>query len=167
MRLFIHSIMRLSDLSGKILMWLPWILMVIIVWEVTLRNFFNHPTIWVHELSVMLFGALSILGGAYTLRTGAHVNMDLLYMHLSLRGRAILDIVTFPLFFVFVFTLLWYGTFFAMRSYTQSEISISTWGPLLWPAKATIPMGALLLLLQGLAKLCADIFFVVKGERIE
>ncbi len=167
MRLFIRAVAKISDISGNILMWLPWVLMAIIVWEVTLRNVFGHPTIWIHELSSMIFGALSILGGAYTLRVRGHVSMDLFYNKLSERGRAVLDIITFPLFFVFIFTILWYGTLFAMRSYVSHEASISTWGPPLWPVKFTVPIGAFLLLLEAIAKLFSDILFAVKGERVK
>jgi TRAP-type mannitol/chloroaromatic compound transport system permease small subunit len=115
----------------------------------------------------MIFGALSILGGAYTLRAKGHVSMDLFYNKFSERGRAVLDIITFPLFFAFVFTILWYGTLFAARSYASHEASISTWGPPLWPVKLTVPIGAFLLLLEGLAKLFSDIYVAVKGERID
>jgi len=87
-------------------MWLSWFLMAIIVWEVLIRNFLNRPTIWAHELSVMLFGALTILSGGYTLKEKGHVNMDLLYTSLSDRWKTIMDIIAFPFLLVFAVVLM-------------------------------------------------------------
>jgi len=154
----------ISEISGKVLMWLPWILMLIIMWEIVLRNIFNHPTIWAHELSIMVFAALTIMGGAYTLRYRAHVNMDLFYTRLSPRGKAILDIITFPLFLVFCVIILWFGWEFALRSVKDLEISQSNWAPPLWPIKLTIPLGALLLLLQGISNFLSDLYTVITGK---
>lgn len=157
----------ISEVSGRVLMWLAWILMVIIVWEVLLRSVFNHPTVWAHELSIMVFAALTILGGAYTLRYKAHVNMDLFYMRLSPRGRAILDIITFPFFLLFCVIILWLGWEFALRSVKVMEISQSDWAPPLWPVKLTIPLGALLLLLQGTSNFLSDLYLVITGKGVE
>ncbi len=165
MRGIIRFISKTVDISGWILMWFPWILTVIIVWEVILRNFFNHPTIWAHEISVMVFAVLTITSGAYTLKEKAHVNMDLFYGSLSVRGKAIADIITFPAFFVFAGILLWLGWDFAMRAVEMKETSISTWHPIIWPVKLMIPLGALLLLLQGTAMFMSNILTLINGER--
>lgn len=165
MRSLSRIISKVSYFSGLVLMWLPWILMLIIVWEVTLRNVAGKPTLWAHELSSMVFGALTILSGAYALREKSHVNMDLFYMRLTNRGKAILDIITFPLFFVFCSVLLWLGWDFAARSVMLFEESISNWHPPIWPVKLTLPLGALLLLLQGIAKFIDDLMIVINGER--
>lgn len=166
MRLFIRIISKITDASGKILMWFPWILTVIIVWELVLRNFFNHPTIWAHEISVMAFAVLTIMSGAYTLKEKAHVNMDLFYLNMSDRGKAIAGILTFPAFFIFIAVLMWLGWDFAVRAMENGERSISTWQPIIWPIKFMIPLGALLLLLQGTAMFFQDILTVMgKNER--
>ncbi|MCJ8500868.1 TRAP transporter small permease subunit [Desulfatitalea alkaliphila] len=166
MRMLIRIISKISDATGFLLMWLPWFLMVIIVWEVIARSLFNHPTVWAHELSIMVFAALTILSGAYTLRTRSHVNMDLLYMQLSIRKRALLDVLTFPFFLVFCGVILWLGWEFAWRSVQMGEISQSDWAPPIWPIKLTIPLGAILLLLQGIANFLADLIKLVTGREV-
>jgi TRAP-type mannitol/chloroaromatic compound transport system permease small subunit len=138
--------------------------MAVIVWEITMRYIFNRPTIWAHELSIMVFGVLTIMGGAYTLRYRAHVNMDLFYMRFSARGKAILDMLTFPFFLVFVLIILWFGWEFALRSVQNLEISQSNWAPPLWPVKLAIPLGALLLLLQGISNFLSDLHTVITGK---
>ena len=146
-------------------MWFPWILTVIIVWELILRNVFNHPTVWAHEISVMFFGVLAITSGAYTLKERAHVNMDLFYINLSDRGKAIMNIIVFPAFFVFVIIILWLGWEFALRAIALNERSISTWSPIIWPVKLMLPVGAFLLLIEGIALLFKDILTLTSKER--
>ena len=167
MRKIIKAINKISDFSLHLLMWLPWILTIIIVWEVTLRYIFNFPTIWAHELSSMVFGAMVILSGAYTLRHHGHVNMDLFYSAMSKRGKALMDIITFPLFLIFLIALLWHGWEFAIRSYAGGEVSISDWRPLLWPIKIVLPIGVFLLLLQGLANFISNCYIFITGKGVD
>lgn len=167
MRLFVKIVNRISEISGEILMWFAWILTFIIVWEIITRTVFYHPTVWAHEMSLMVFGALTILSGAYTHRYRGHVNMDLFYMNRSVRGKAILDIISFPFFFVFCLTIIWLGWEFAYRSVKVLEISQSDWAPPLWPIKLAIPLGALLLLLQGIANLMSDVYTAFTGKGVE
>jgi TRAP-type mannitol/chloroaromatic compound transport system permease small subunit len=163
---FIRAINRVTEWSGKILLWFPWIVAGIILWEIILRTFFNLPTIWAHELSLMVFGALSVLAGAYAHKYRGHVNMDLFYSRLSPRGKMIMDLITFPFFLCFCGILLWKGWSFAWRSIVIWEYSQSNWAPLIWPIKLTIPIGALLIILQGVSNLLSDIISVLarKGE---
>lgn len=165
MRAFVRIVDKIIDVSGLILMWFPWILTVIIVWELILRNVFNHPTVWAHEVSVMFFGVLAITAGAYTLKEKAHVNMDLFYINLSERGKAIMNIIVFPAFFVFVIIILWLGWEFALRAIQLNERSISTWSPIIWPVKLMLPVGAFLLLIEGIALLFKDILTLTSKER--
>ncbi|VFU12078.1 putative TRAP-type C4-dicarboxylate transport system, small membrane protein component [anaerobic digester metagenome] len=165
MRTCIRIISKITDVTGHVLMWFPWILTVIIVWELVMRNIFNRPTIWAHEISVMVFAVLTITSGAYALKERAHVNMDLFYTRLSDRGKAIVDIITSPAIFIFAGVLLWLGWEFAVRSYILQERSISTWNPVVWPVKFAIPFGAALLLLQGIAELLKNILTLIEGER--
>ena len=56
-------------------------------YEVVMRYIFNQPTIWVHESCFLLFGMQYLLAGAYTLLTGGHVRVDVMYIKLPPRGR--------------------------------------------------------------------------------
>ena len=164
---FIRMVDRINEWTGKVLMWLPWMITAIIIWEIAGRYFFNKPTIWAHEMSLMAFGALSMVGGAYAHKYRAHVNMDLFYAHLSTKGRAILDLVTFPFFLIFCGIILWKGGEFAWRSIIMWEHSMSNWEPLIWPIKLTIPIGALLLILQGLSNLISDLAKVYSRKGVK
>ena len=149
-----------NDRVGNLLSYFLFFFFVLLLMEVILRYFFNSPTVWANELAQMLFGAYAILAGGYIMRTGGHVNVDILYSRLSRKSRAGLDIFTSLLFFLFCAMLLVYGGSLAWDSLSRFEHSQSAWNPPLYPAKLMIPLAAVLLLLQGFAKLIRDILIL-------
>jgi len=160
LKAFLKLIDAVNDRVGNLLSYFLFFFFVLLLMEVILRYFFNSPTVWANELAQMLFGAYAILAGGYILRTGGHVNVDILYSRLSRKQKAVLDIVTSSLFFLFCGMLLVYGGSLAWDSLARFEHSQSAWNPPLYPAKLMIPLAALLLMLQGLAKLIRDILIL-------
>ncbi|UCH24044.1 MAG: TRAP transporter small permease subunit [Deltaproteobacteria bacterium] len=136
----------------------------LLLMEVIRRYLLNSPTVWANELSQMLFGAYVVLSGGHILASGGHVNVDILFSRLSRKTQAKLDIFTSSLFFIFIAMMAYYGGSLAWESLTTFERSQSAWNPPVYPIKLMIPLGAGLLLLQGIAKLVRDILVVVKGE---
>jgi TRAP-type mannitol/chloroaromatic compound transport system permease small subunit len=157
LKAFLKFIDTVNDKVGNLLSYFLFFFFVLLLVEVVLRYFFNSPTVWANELAQMLFGAYAILAGGYILRTGGHVNVDILYSRLSRKSRAALDIGTSFLFFLFCGMLLIYGGSLAWDSLSRFEHSQSAWNPPLYPAKLMIPLAALLLMLQGIAKFIRDI----------
>ena len=157
LKAFLKTIDAVNDRVGNLLSYFLFFFFALLFMEVLLRYFFNSPTVWANELAQMLFGAYAILAGGYILRYGGHVNVDILYSRLSRKSKAGLDIFTSILFFLFCGMLLIYGGSLAWDSLTRFEHSQSAWNPPLYPAKLMIPLAALLLMLQGLAKLIQDI----------
>jgi len=156
----LHCIDSISQWSGKIVSFLILVLMCVVLIEVVMRYVLNNPTKWVHEMSLYLFGGAINLGAAYTLLHKGHVTMDVVQSRLSPRGKAIMDIATFIFFFIFVAVLLWKGWHMAWKAFQFMERTESSWGPVIWPSRLVIPVGAFLLLLQGIAKFVRDILTV-------
>jgi TRAP-type mannitol/chloroaromatic compound transport system permease small subunit len=156
----------INDWVGKVLSIGVLFMFVLVLAEVIRRYFLNSPTVWGNELTQLTFGGYAVLAGGYVLRWGGHVNVDIFYIQLSTRGRAIADIITFGLFLIFCGMILIYGGSLAWDSLTRLEHSQSAWNPPLYPVKLMIPTGAFLLLLQGIAKLVRDIIAVSTGEKI-
>lgn len=159
----LHFIDLLSEWIGKASAFLVLALSFVIGYEVVARYLFNRPTIWAHELSAMVFGAYIVLGGAYLLSAGRHVNMDLIYGFLSPRKKALIDIITFWFFAIFCVALVWKGGDTAWHSIIVREQARTTWSPPLYPIRLVLPIGAFLLLLQGVAKFIRDAITLAKG----
>ena len=64
----IESYLRFTDWLNAKFAWLVAFLIVpmlsIIVWEIVMRYFFNSPSLWAYEISLFLYGAFIVLGGA-------------------------------------------------------------------------------------------------------
>jgi TRAP-type mannitol/chloroaromatic compound transport system permease small subunit len=156
----------INDWVGKVLSFGVLFMFGLVLIEVIRRYFFNSPTVWGNELTQLTFGVYVVLSGGYILRWGGHVNVDIFYGRLSVKGKAVADIITFVLFFLFCGMMLAYGGSLAWESLSRLEHSQSAWNPPLYPVKLMIPTGAFLLLLQGTAKLIRDIVTLATGEKI-
>lgn len=152
-----------NDRLGRILSYAVLLMFLLVLKEVIRRYIFNDPTVWGQELTQLTFGVYVILSGGHIMRWGGHVNVDILYTKFSLRTKALVDICTSVLFFLFCGMLLIYGGSMALDAMSYWEHSISAWGPPLWPFKLMIPVAAVLILLQGTAKLIRDILTLATG----
>lgn len=158
---------HLNDWIGRIVSYGVFFMFVLVLIEVIRRYFFNSPTVWGNELTQLIFGSYVILSGGYILKHGGHVNVDIFYSKLSNKRKAIVDIITFIIFFLFIGILFLYGGSFALESLMTYEHSQSAWNPPIYPFKLMIPLSALLLLLQGSAKLIRDIYFLATGKNFK
>ncbi|WP_279478012.1 TRAP transporter small permease subunit [Aureimonas sp. SK2] len=106
------------------------------------------------EIQWYMFAGIVLLGASYTLKLNEHVRVDLIYSVLSTKGRLLVDIFGFVVLFLPVIGYLFYLTWpFFLRSFLSGEVSMNAGGLILWPAKATLPLGFGLLFLQGISEL--------------
>ncbi len=142
------------------------IMMLIVVYEVMMRKVFNSPTIWAFELSTFFYGGMFILGAGYAHLHDAHVSIDVFEEKFPDRVRCWLRIITFFIFFIpFVGALFFSSAEYTYKSWVMNEHSWSPWKPPIYLYKAVMPIGFLLLLIEGVAKLIKDILYL-KGEKI-
>ncbi len=160
----IRFIEALSGWAGNFVAYWSVIAVFVYYYEVIARYVFNSPTNWAHESMFLMFGMQYLLSGAYAYREDAHVRVDVIYAKFSTRTRAIIDIVTSFFFLVFTITLMLTGYLFASDAVDVWEVSFTEWAIEYWPVKITFVIGALLLLLQGLAKLMRDVIYVFWQE---
>ena len=153
MKSFKVIVNKINELVGVTVSYLIILHAAVILWGVTFRYVFKSPLFWPDEMALFFFGAYVVLAGGFTLLHDGHVSVDIRNHYLSERTRAVIDCFTSPLFFLFCGTLLWKGAEIAWASVKILECSYSEWGPHIWPIKLTIPLGAFLLLIQGIVKL--------------
>lgn len=151
-----NGITRLNNFIGSAIAWLVVLMTAFLLIEVFFRYVLSQPTVWANELTQLTFGFYAVMSGGYILAQDGHVNVDILYSTFSPRTKAIVDLCTSVLFFMFLAALLYYGSSMASESISSFERSYSAWNPPIWPIKLSIPVGCLLLLLQGIVKLIQD-----------
>ena len=161
---FTDKIEWVNTKAGEFVAYWAVISVFVYYYEVLARFLFNSPTNWVHESMFLMFGMQYMISGAYAYREDQHVRVDVVYSHLSTRGKAIADIISSVFFFIFTITMLVTGWRFALDAVHNTEISFTEWGVQYWPVKLCIPIGAALIVLQGVSKLLKDIMIVKRGR---
>jgi TRAP-type mannitol/chloroaromatic compound transport system permease small subunit len=150
-RRIVAAIDGLSTATGWLAGWLILPMTLGVAYEVVARYAFNAPTKWSGTLTYMLYGSQFMLAAAYTLLKDGHIRTDVFYERWSARTRAIVDGLSYVLFFFpGMLFVLYAGAVLAWESWLIRERA----GPWpLYPLKAVIPLSAALLLLQGLSEL--------------
>ncbi|OCK59506.1 TRAP transporter small permease subunit [Bradyrhizobium sp. LMTR 3] len=150
----IRAIDRFTDVTGRLIALTMLFLMVTISYEVVMRYGFNAPTVWVYESSFMANGSAFMLGAAYALLKGAHVRTDIYWENYSERKKGVVDLISYSLFFYpAMITFMLISIDDALHSYDTGERSQeSVWRAIMWPFRATIPLAALLLMIQGVSE---------------
>ncbi len=162
---FLKVLDSISEWSGRIFIWLVLPLAVLVVYEVVSRRFFDAPHIWATEVIDFIYGPHFILCAAYTLLYKAHVAIDIIYQRFSPRGRGILDVITYSVFFFpFCIIVFYQGIIFAGTSWSIGETSESAAFRVVPLIKTAIPVAFLLLLNQGLATYIRAILQTVRGK---
>jgi TRAP-type mannitol/chloroaromatic compound transport system permease small subunit len=159
---FTDRIDAISEKAGEYVAYWAVVAVFAYYYEVLARFVFNSPTNWVHESMFLMFGMQYMISGAYAYREDQHVRVDVFYSKFSTRGKAIADIVSSLFFFIFTITLLWTGWRFAADAVGNHESSFTEWGIQYWPVKLTLPIGAALIILQGVSKLIKDIAILTR-----
>ncbi|MFH0914719.1 MAG: TRAP transporter small permease subunit [Chloroflexota bacterium] len=164
LKAILRAVDTISEWTGKVFAFLIAIMMVVVTYEVVARYFFNSPTTWSLEVTQFLLAGCGAMGGAYVLLKQRHIKVDILYSRLGIRGRAVLDVVTASLFFLFICFFFINSLEMAVESTAYRETTASYFAPPLYPIKIAITAGVFLVLLQGLAKFVRDFAVAVRGE---
>lgn len=145
---------HLADRTGHSAAWLALGLVLTTFGVVVLRYLFDFGSIALQESILYLHASLFLLGAAYTLKMDAHVRVDIIYRHLSGRGRALVDLLGALLLLLPVCSfLLWISWDYVASSWSLHEGSRETGGlPYVYLLKTLIPVAAALLILQGISQ---------------
>lgn len=165
-RAVIKTIDLLNKSIGHAFAWCIVILTLGVSFEVFVRYVLHDPTSWAFDLSFILYGALFIMSGAYTLSRGGHVRADIFQRTWAPRTQAMLEIVLYALFFFpGVLALVIAGWGYGTESYAIHEVSVnSPVGVPIWPLKMLIPAAGTLLTLQGIAEVLRCVLCLREGQ---
>ena len=105
------------------------------------------------EMQWYMFAIFVMFGASYTFKRNEHVRVEILYLMLSERGQLWLDLIGTLCFLIPSCLLLSYLSWpFFYQSYAVGEISSNAGGLIRWPIKIVIPVGFVLLALQGVSE---------------
>lgn len=158
---------KLNSVIGKAVSWLTLVLVLVIVIDVVLRYTFSITSAASFELEWHLFAAIFLLGAAYTLKEDKHVRVDVFYDRFSDRTKAFVNLIgSLILLLPFCAIAFWESLSFVQNSYELGETSPQPGGlPARWLIKSTIPLGFLLLGLQGISLITKSLNVVRNGRK--
>jgi len=166
MQFLLLGVDRLNAFIGKAFAWCIVILTLAITYEVFRRYVLRDPTTWAYDVSLMLYGALFMMAGAYTLSRNGHVRGDFIYRRWSPPTQAKVDLLLYILFyFPGILALIYSGWNYFYLSYLLNEhSSFSPDGPVIWPFKALIPITGVMMLLQGVVETVRCLICIRTGD---
>jgi TRAP-type mannitol/chloroaromatic compound transport system permease small subunit len=159
-----RGIDRVTEAIGKSVGWLIFVAIIVSAANAIVRKTMNMSSNAWLELQWYLYGAAFLLASANTLKQNEHIRIDILYGALSRRTQHWIDLLGHILFLMpFVILMDIYFVPWVALSYTSGEMSTNAGGLILWPAKALLLLGFLLLTVQGVSEIIKKIA-IMRGK---
>jgi TRAP-type mannitol/chloroaromatic compound transport system permease small subunit len=163
---FLLTISRLIDglneRVGHTAYWMVLAAVVVSSGNAVVRYVFDYSSNAWLELQWYLYTSFFLIGAGYTLLRNEHVRIDIINSRLSPRTRAWIDLLGGIFFLlpmaILIMALAW-PVFTA--SFALQETSPSANGLLRWPVKLMMPVGFLLLALQGVSEIIKRAAFLL------
>jgi len=152
---------RLNEFVGRWVAWLVLAAVLISAGNAIVRKVFDQSSNGLLEIQWYLFAAVFLLAAGYTLLRQEHVKIDVIAGRFSKRTQIWIDIVGICAFLLpFVVVVIDLSLPLVIRAYTMHEMSNNAGGLVRWPVFALLPIGFLLLGLQGISELIKRFAFL-------
>lgn len=158
---FSTAVDRFNDWVGRIVYWLILVAVVISAGNATVRYLFNTSSNAWLEVQWYLFSAVFMLCAGYTLLRNEHIRIDVIVSRFSERTLTWIDIIGTALFLLPISIIVMYLSWpVLVDSFVRNEMSSDAGGLIRWPVKLLLPLGFLLLVLQGFSELIKRVAFL-------
>lgn len=139
---------------GRSVSWLLLAAVMISAGNAVIRKVFDiSSNAWL-ELQWYLFGTVFMLAAAYALLRNEHIRIDVLSSGWKKRTRDWIDLILHIIFLVPFSSLMAYLAWpWFWLSFRSGEVSSSAGGLIIWPAKAAVLLGFLLLTAQAFSEI--------------
>lgn len=156
-----RAIDALNATIGRLVYWLVLVAVLISAGNATTRYLFNiGSNAWL-EAQWYLFSAVFLLCAGYALLRNDHVRIDVVSGRFSMRTQTWIDVFGTIVFLLpMAIGIMWLSWPAVLDSFQRHEMSGDAGGLVRWPVKALIPVGFLLLTLQGFSELIKRIAFL-------
>lgn len=162
---YVKWVDKFNYFIGRVMTYGIFVMVGVLLWSSISKTFFM-PSLWTLESAQFVMVAYYILGGAYAIQLNANVRMDLFYGQWSVKQRAWVDAFTVFFLIFFLMVLLYGGLESMLYSFEYNQRSRTAWRPYLWPIKAVMCTGFILMILQSVSQLFKDIA-IIKGVEIK
>lgn len=158
---FSSAVDRLNDWVGRIVYWAILVAVVISAGNASVRYLFHTSSNAWLEVQWYLFSVVFLLCAGYTLLRNEHIRIDVIVGRFSEKTLTWIDIIGTVFFLLPMSIIIMYLSWPALvDSFVRNEMSSDAGGLIRWPVKLLIPVGFLLLVLQGLSELIKRIAFL-------
>lgn len=164
-RLYVRWVDAVSGGIGLVCMYMVFLMIGVLLLDAVTRNVIKMPQHWPIEFAQFTLAAYYFGGGAYSLREGAHVRMDILYERFGVRGRAMMDMITSACMLFYLAILLWGAVSSLEYSMEIDQRLFSMWNPSVIPIKIFMAAAIVLMILQAVSLVFKD-FAVWRGADI-
>lgn len=149
-----RAIDALNERVGQLVAWLVLLVTLLSAVNAGVRYAFRYSSNAYLEAQWYLFGLIFLWGAGWTLKHNGHVRVDVLYSRLPKRAQLWIDLLG-TLFFLLpmVGLVLWLSWPIVMESLRIREMSPDAGGLPRWPIKLALPIGLVLLGLQGISEI--------------
>ena len=156
-----RTIDRLSEFLGRWVAWLVLAAVLISAGNASIRKAFNTSSNAYLEIQWYLFAAVFLLASGYTLLRQEHVRIDVISGRFSKRRQIWIDIIGICCFlFPFVVAVIVLSVPLVLKAFHTGEMSSNAGGLIRWPVFALLPLGFVLLGLQGVSELIKRVAFL-------
>jgi len=153
-----RGIDRVNTMIGRAVTWLILVAVLVSAGNAIIRKVMNTSSNSWLELQWYLYGAAFLGAAAYTLKENEHIRIDIIYGMWNRRRQHWIDLIGHVFFLMPFVTLMIYFLWpWVMRSYRSGEVSNNAGGLVLWPAKAMLLAGFILLFFQGISEIIKKI----------
>jgi TRAP-type C4-dicarboxylate transport system permease small subunit len=126
----LDRLLAIATSISRVTAWIAGLLLTLaalaITFDIGIRYFGNMTIGGGNELAAYALSFASAWGITFTLLHRAHVRIDSLYVHLSQRVRALLDIAGLLSFIAFMSLVVYYGYFVLEQSIISKTVSVSS-----------------------------------------
>lgn len=153
-----RGIDRINTAIGRAASWLILVAIFVSAGNAIVRKVFSiSSNAWL-ELQWYLYGGAFLLAAAYTLLENEHIRIDIIYGNWSRKTQHWLDLLG-HIFFLMPMLLvsLWYMWPWLLGSIERGDRSMNAGGLVLWPARALLVTGFILLFFQGISEIIKKI----------
>ena len=155
--LYVKYVDYVSTKFGRMAMYLIFLMIGTLLLGAITRNILDIPLSWTVEMAQFTITAYYILGGPYSMQTGDHVRMDLIYGLYSDKTKAKIDVFTNIFLLVYLIVLLIGAISSTQYAIEFGQRKFSQWNPSMIPIKLIMTFGIFLMILQTISTFFKDL----------